>query len=126
MKKLFLIVFLTVIQFCSWEQNPITFLGIPVDGRKSQMIKALKHKKFHYDSRYDLLEGEFNGQKVFINVQAYNNRVYRVGMIYYSSANETVIKKQFNNLYYQLSRNDKYQLFRGEERYLMKKILNEV
>lgn len=109
-----MLLFLTVIQFCSWGK-PITFLGIPVDGSKSQMIKALKHKKFHYDSRCDLLEGEFNGQKVFIKVQAYNNKVYRVGVIDYTPANETVVKKQFNNLYYQFSRNDKYQLFRGEE-----------
>ena len=39
----------------------IKFLGIPVDGKKSDMISALKAKGFVYDATTGVLSGKFNG-----------------------------------------------------------------
>lgn len=52
-----------------YAQKDVTkFLGIPVDGTKSEMIQKLKAKGFTYNSVKDMLEGEFNGSEVQIAV----------------------------------------------------------
>ena len=57
------------------------FLGIPVDGTKSAMIQKLKAKGYTYNATLDILEGEFNGQPVFISVVTENNKVYRICLL---------------------------------------------
>lgn len=80
MKKLFTLTFLLLLSVAAWAQKDVTrFLGIPVDGTKSEMIRKLKEKGFRsssYDS--DILEGEFNGRDVSIHVATNNNKVYRI------------------------------------------------
>lgn len=52
-----------------YAQKEVTkFLGIPVDGYKSEMIQKLKAKGYKYNSTTDCLEGEFNGIDVGIMV----------------------------------------------------------
>ena len=44
------------------QKDVTTFLGIPVDGSKSEMVAALKSKGFRYDSNSGFLVGDFNGR----------------------------------------------------------------
>lgn len=86
------------------------FLGIPIDGTKSEMIQKLKAKGFVYAGAYSNadLVGEFNGQDVEVSVVTNNNKVYRVAVFdrYYS--NESDIKIRFNTLCRQFENNSKY------------------
>lgn len=100
---------LTISTSSIFAQNEVTrFLGIPIEGNKSEMIQKLKGKGFKYNSTNDCLEGEFNGNEVEINVVTNNNKVYRIAVFdkYYS--NESDIKIKFNNLCSQFENNSKY------------------
>lgn len=93
-----------------FAQNDVTkFLGIPVDGFKSEMIRKLKAKGF-VSSSYDpeILEGEFNGTDVNVHIVTNNNKIYRIMLADKTSLDETNIKIRFNNLCHQFSNNDKY------------------
>lgn len=92
-----------------YAQKDVTeFLGIPVDGTKQQMIENLKAKGFVYDSKEDVLSGEFNGEEVFIQVQTQGNKVWRLAVIDKSFRNETQIKIRFNKLVRQFENNESY------------------
>lgn len=98
------------------EQKDVTkFLGIPVDGYKPAMIEKLKAKGFRSIPNTDLLEGEFNGTKVYVGVVTNNNRVYRIGLSDKNTRGETDIKARFNRLCRQFRNNPKYKTFRTEE-----------
>ncbi|MDE5632420.1 MAG: hypothetical protein K2I54_06395, partial [Muribaculaceae bacterium] len=58
-------------------QNDVTqFLGIPVDGSKSEVITKLKSKGFKATSlNNDVLEGEFNGDNVYVNIFTNGDKV---------------------------------------------------
>lgn len=90
------------------QKDVTKFLGIPVDGTKSAMIQKLKAKGFTYDQKEDLLEGEFNGEKVFIAVQTNNNKVWRIAVVEKQNRNEAQIRIRFNNLLSQFENNSKY------------------
>ena len=93
-----------------FAQNDVTkFLGIPVDGFKSEMIRKLKAKGF-VSSSYDpeILEGEFNGTDVNVHIVTNNNKVYRIMLSDKTPTDETNIKIRFNNLCHQFSNNGKY------------------
>lgn len=110
MKK-FILLFLTTIclTFSSFAQTScITFLGIPVDGTKREMISKLEAKGYEYNSYTDCLTGEFNGADVSIYVQTINNKVWRIAVVDESHTNESNIKIRFNNLFEQFSNNSKY------------------
>lgn len=91
-------------------QNDVTqFLGIQVDGSKSEMILKLKEKGYYstpHDS--DVLEGEFNGGKVNISIVTNNNKVCRIVVIDAIKCDESSIKIRFNNLCEQFKNNSKY------------------
>ena len=65
MKKI-LTVLLVIFCACTIQaqDDVTTFLGIPVDGFKPQMIQKLKGKGFLQVQGQDALEGEFNGMNV--------------------------------------------------------------
>ncbi|MDE5668049.1 MAG: hypothetical protein K2I24_00780, partial [Duncaniella sp.] len=66
--------------FSTYAQKDVTqFMGIPVDGSKKEMIKALKDKGFkkNPDSKNTLI-GMFNGTKVVLDVHEQKNKVYRI------------------------------------------------
>lgn len=110
MKKFLLIAVMMMISVVLFAQNGVTkFLGIPVDGFKSEMIRKLKAKGF-VSSSYDpeILEGEFNGTDVNVHIVTNNNKIYRIMLADKTSLDETNIKIRFNNLCHQFSNNDNY------------------
>ena len=109
MKKLLLLV-LCCISIVGMAQNDITkFLGIPVDGNKSDMISKLKSKGFKqspYDE--DVLTGEFNGMDVNVCIGTQNNKVCRITVGDVNTMDEVNIKIRFNRLCDQFENNSKY------------------
>lgn len=110
MKKILSLAMLLVFSFAVYAQKDVTkFLGIPVDGKKSEMIKKLKEKGFTESMLGDdVLEGEFNGVDVYISVVTNNNKVYRIYVADANTLNEADIIIRYNNLCYQFQHNKKY------------------
>lgn len=110
MKKLFFTFMLLCMSSALYAQNDVTkFLGIPVDGSKSEMIRQLKEKGFTtspYES--DVLEGEFNGADVNIYIATTRNKVSRIMVADKSRSDESQIKIRFNTLCKQFENNQKY------------------
>ena len=91
-----LLLFVSVTGFAQKEVTK--FLGIPVDGYKSEMIQKLKAKGYNYNNTTEYLEGEFNGRDVRIAVVTNNNKVYRVFVVDEYSVDESQIKIRFRGL----------------------------
>ena len=112
MKKLSMLVVLLTLTITTFaqEQDVTKFLGIPVDGTKTEMIAKLKEKGFtqvDYDEDI-VLEGEFNGTEVYVFVVTNNRKVYRIMVTDKNKRSETDIKIRFNILCQQFSENNKY------------------
>ena len=90
------------------SESTLKFLGIPVDGSKSEMVKALKAKGFEYDPESGFLIGDFNGKKSQIAIAENHGKVYRVVIFNADTYDEGQIKVMFNNLIHQFENNDKY------------------
>ena len=94
-----------------WAQKDVTtFLGIPVDGSKAEMIRKLKAKGFKYKTvgEYDFLNGEFNGIDVRVSVITNNNKVCRIMVVDRYPMLEREIKQRFNQLCRQFYDNKRY------------------
>ena len=79
MKKILTLLFALMLTHGVKAQNDVTtFLGIPVDGFKTEMIKKLKAKGFIPVPGEDCLKGEFNGTNVLVYIITNNNKVYRI------------------------------------------------
>lgn len=104
------VVLMTTIALSAQEKKDVTkFLGIPVDGYKSEMISKLKAKGFTSTSRdKNILEGEFNGKDVELHVVTNNNKVYRIAVVDKNYTTETSIRIRFNTLISQFENNSKY------------------
>ena len=99
------------------SESTLKFLGIPVDGSKSEMVAALKDKGFRYDSNSGFLVGDFNGRESNIVIVENHGKVYRVVVFDANTSDEGQIKIRFNNLihqfensngkYYYINQNDK-------------------
>ena len=109
MKK---ILTLLLVIFCACtiqaQDDVTTFLGIPVDGFKPQMIQKLKGKGFLQVQGQDALEGEFNGMNVNVFVVTNNNKVYRIMLCDKNTQDEANIKIRFNKLVSQFENNPRY------------------
>lgn len=90
------------------SESTLKFLGIPVDGCKSEMVAALKDKGFRYDSRSGFLVGDFNGRESNIWVVDNHGKVYRVVVCDANTSDEGQIRIRFNNLIHRFENNDKY------------------
>lgn len=90
------------------EKDVTRFLGIPVDGSKSEMIQKLIEKGFQSDPSSGLLSGEFNGRNVFISVVTNKNKVYRILIFDKHGTSDTEVKIQFNTLCRQFEDNINY------------------
>ena len=90
------------------SESTLKFLGIPVDGSKSEMVEALKSKGFEYDSESDFLIGDFNGKKSEIGIVENHGKVYRVVVFDANTYDAGEIRIRFNNLIHQFENNDKY------------------
>jgi hypothetical protein len=110
LKFLFTAFVLFIIPVALFAQKDVTqFLGIPVDGNKSEMIKKLKSKGFTISPNdKDVLVGQFNGTSVDIYIATNNNIVCRVMVTDVDYSNEIDIKIRFNNLLQQFKKNEKY------------------
>ena len=90
-------------------QKVTQFLGIPVDGSKSEMISKLKAKGFQSTATNpEVLEGEFNGYDVNIHIGTTNNKVSRIMVADANPISETDIRIRFNSLCEQFNNNPKY------------------
>lgn len=90
------------------SESTLKFLGIPVDGSKSEMVEVLKSKGFEYDSESDFLIGDFNGKKSEIGIVENHGKVYRVVVFDANTYDAGEIRIRFNNLIHQFENNDKY------------------
>ena len=88
------------------SESTLKFLGIPVDGSKSEMIRALKAKGFEYDSESDFLIGNFNGKKSEIGIVENHGKVYRVVVFDANTFDAGEIRIRFNNLIHQFENSD--------------------
>ncbi|MDD6001245.1 MAG: hypothetical protein PUC50_03525 [Bacteroidales bacterium] len=109
MRQLIFTALLLVMTLSAYAQQEITkFMGIPVDGKKNDMIKKLENKGFVYDYRNDYLTGEFNGYDVEVHIFTNNNKVYRICLVDRSWLNEFDIKIRFNDLCSQFEKSGRY------------------
>ena len=109
MKNLFLMTMSLLFSMAAHAQQDVTrFLGIPVDGSKSEMIHRLKEKGFQYNQSTGALRGEFNGLEVDIYVVTTKNKVSRIMVADVNTVDETNIRIRFNNLCEQFADNPKY------------------
>lgn len=117
MRKFILSLICIEIELCAYAQKDVTqFLGIPVDGSKVEMVQKLKKKGFRstsYDN--DLLEGQFNGCDVYVNIVTNGDKVCRVMVSDVNRIDERAIQIRFNNLCRQFEKNPKYMSFGNVE-----------
>ena len=114
MKKIFLLFFICVVSATTFAQNDVTtFLGIPVDGTKSEMRKKLIEKGFEPIKLDEdvIFRGEFNGIKVNIHIATNNNKVCRLMISDVNTLDESSIKTRFNKLVSQFEKNKRYVSF---------------
>lgn len=116
MKKILSLAFLLMLSLSVFAQKQVTkFLGIPVDGSRTDMIEELKDKGFTDEKYGDILEGKFNGTDVLIDVHTNNNKVWRIAVIYNGSYDKEQIKTQYNHLINQFANNPRYKVVNAEE-----------
>ena len=117
MKKILLFLVLCFISIFSMAQTDVTkFLGIPVDGSKSEMIRKLKTKGFKQSpDAADVLTGKFNGTDVNVYIVTNNDKVCRIMVYDKNTMNETDIRIRFNVLCEQFKNNSKYCSLSEEE-----------
>ena len=115
MKRIILMMIAMMISFSSFAQNKdvTKFLGIPVDGTKTEMKQKLIAKGFVPKKMGDLewLEGEFNGTDVQAFIVTNNNKVWRIMLADKNRVDEAQIKIHFNNLVKQFENNKRYYAF---------------
>lgn len=110
MKKILLFLVLCFISIFGMAQTDVTkFLGIPVDGSRSEMIRTLKTKGFTQSPvDKDVLIGKFNGMDVNVHIATNNDKVCRIMVCDVNTMNETDIRFRFNALCEQFKNNSKY------------------
>ena len=111
MKKFLFSLLATLLTLSLYAQNDVTtFLGIPVDGFKSEMRQKLIAKGFTPKKvgTKESLEGEFNGTDVLIYIVTNNNKVYRIMVCDANTQDEANIKIRFNKLVNQFENNKRY------------------
>lgn len=112
MKKIFtLLVTISLgISAAAQNENAIKFLGIPIDGPKSNMISGLKSKGFKYQVQNgtEVLSGTFNGMQVHVYPHTNNGVLDRIYVAQSDTFDEAQIRVQYNNLLSQFQNNAKY------------------
>lgn len=123
MRKFLTLLAMIAISASTFAQKEVTkFMGIPVDGSPTEMIKKLKAKGFKTDEDFiqavkrgsvdwdgpELLIGRFNGEKVRVWLHVEQNKVWRVRLADKDTRDETQIRIRFNKLVRQFEDNGKY------------------
>lgn len=111
MRRLLLIIAVILCGVVCFAQKDVTkFLGFPVDGPKSEMIKNLKSKGFKLcnDQGVEYMTGRFNGSDVLVFIVTDNGKVSRIVVRDENAMGETDIRIRFNRLCGQFENSDKY------------------
>lgn len=110
MKKVLISFVLCCISIVSMAQTDVTkFLGIPVDGDKSEMKEKLKSKGFtQIPYAEDVLTGVFNGKEVDVFIDTNNGKVCRIMLCDTQRVDEASIRIRFNVLCEQFKNNSRY------------------
>ena len=123
MRKFLTLLAMIAISASVFAQKEVTqFMGIPVDGSPTEMIKKLKAKGFTTDEDAmqavkrglidldgtEVLTGRFNGEKVRVFLVVEQNKVRRIYLADKNTRDETQIKIRFNTLVRQFEGNGKY------------------
>ena len=126
MRKFLTLLAMIAISASVFAQKEVTkFMGIPVDGSPTEMIKKLKAKGFKTDEKFmqaiklggldwdgpEVLTGRFNGERVRVYIVVETNKVWRIALKDKKDRDETQIKIRFNTLVRQFENNDKYVYF---------------
>ena len=126
MRKFLTLLAMIAISASVFAQKEVTkFMGIPVDGSPTEMIKKLKGKGFKTDEGFmrdvkrglidldgpEVLTGRFNGERVRVYIEVETNKVWRICLRDKNTRDETQIKIRFNTLVRQFENNDKYVYF---------------
>lgn len=100
MKKVLLSFVLCCISIVGMAQTDVTkFLGIPVDGNKSDMMRKLKSKGFTQSPYAEgVLTGKFNGVDVNVHIVTNNDKVCRIMVCDANTMDEASIRIRFNVL----------------------------
>ncbi len=130
MRKFLTLLAMIAISASVFAQKEVTkFMGIPVDGSPTEMIKKLKAKGFTTDEDAmqavkqglidldgpEVLTGRFNGEYVRLYLNVGTNNVWRISLVDKNSRDETQIRIRFNNLVRQFEGNGKYVPFVDEQ-----------
>lgn len=113
MRKILLFIIMLLCVFSTTQaqeaqKDVTTFLGIPIDGFKSQMREKLIAKGFTPVNGQDYLRGEFNGTNVIVSIVTNNNKVFRIYLADEDYLDEANIKIRYNNLVRQFEKNQRY------------------
>lgn len=111
MKRLLVLMLLTLYASIFFAQDVTTFLGIPVDGTLRTFRRKLIDKGFMPQRQRDGTEvylGEFNGRDVCLYVGTTKNKVSRVAVKDLGEIPASDIKARFNSLVSQFEKNNKY------------------
>lgn len=109
--RLSLIIISLLLPIIMYAQKDVTtFLGIPVDGYKTEMRKKIISKGFTPKkiNGNEYFEGEFNGTDVHLYIGTNNNKVYRIMLCDVKTLDEADIKIRFNRLVGQFEKNKRY------------------
>ena len=130
MRKFLTLLAMIAISASVFAQKEITkFMGIPVDGSPTEMVKKLKAKGFKTDEDFmqaiklggfdwdgpEWLIGRFNGTKVRVSLDVEQNKVWRIYLSDKDNRDETQIKIRFNTLVRQFEGNGKYVPYDDEQ-----------
>lgn len=91
------------------KEETTRFLGIPVDGPKSEMIRKLQAKGYEYVSEEDFFMGFYMGDPVYLFLQTVNDKVSRVIVYDIEQRTEEEIKYRFNSIYSRFAFNSRYE-----------------
>ena len=123
MRKFLTLLAMIAISASVFAQKEVTkFMGIPVDGSPTEMIKKLKAKGFTTDEDFiqevklglldwdepEVLSGRFNGEYVILGLKVETNEVWRIYLVDKDTRDETQIRIRFNTLFRQFEGNGKY------------------
>ena len=98
-----------VLSVALYAQQEVTkFMGIPVDGTKSEMITKLKAKGFTWYPAKDCLTGLFNGRKVTLYIYVNGDKVWRVAVLYADEMDNINTINTYNHLLSLFENNGKY------------------
>ncbi|MDE6431158.1 MAG: hypothetical protein K2K65_08315, partial [Duncaniella sp.] len=100
MKKYVITLFTFLLAYSVYaKEDVIEFLGIPVDGSKTEVMNQIKAKGFNLMElgNMKVLNGRFNDTDVYINAQTNGDKVYRLVILDAQPMSESMIKIRYNN-----------------------------